>query len=123
MAGMLKNKPIIVFDEKAVGKRIAILRQAKGLTQKMLAEKIGIKRALVSDYERGKVRIYGDMIARIAIVLKVSSDDILGLKLKSFDKQMPSLKIMKRVRQITELPAAKQKIILRNIDINLSGLN
>jgi transcriptional regulator with XRE-family HTH domain len=116
MPGVLKHEPKIIFDEKAVGTRIAELRQANGLTQHALADKIGINRALISDYERGKVRIYGDMIARIALALKVTTDDILGLKSNALPKQIPSLKLMKRLYEMDKLPNSKQKALLTTID-------
>jgi len=72
--------PDIDFGNETIGQRIAIVRKAKKLSQQKLADMIGITRELVSGYERGKVRIFGDLVARFAIVLEVSADELLGLK-------------------------------------------
>ena len=52
----------------------------KKLTQKELADKIGISRILVWNYENGRLRLYDEMVKRFAIALEVSTDYLLGLK-------------------------------------------
>jgi len=70
------------LDDKSetIGQRIAKIRKIKGISQQILADKIGINRYLVSDYELGRARIYDEMVKRFAIALKVSADYLLGLK-------------------------------------------
>jgi transcriptional regulator with XRE-family HTH domain len=70
----------IAYDKNTIGERIAKIRKEKGLTQKELADKIGISRSLLANYECGWTRLFGDMIAGFAIALEVSTDEILGLK-------------------------------------------
>ena len=71
-----------IEEEKSVtiGQRIYELRKKKKLTQKELADKIGISRILVWNYENGRLRLYDEMVKRFAIALKVSTDYLLGLK-------------------------------------------
>ena len=71
--------PEINLGEKSIGERISIIRKQKGLTQKKLAEKMGLVNYLISDYERGRRRLYDEMVARFAIALEVSTDYLLGL--------------------------------------------
>lgn len=42
------------FDKLEIGKKIKILRKTRGLTQEQLAEKLGCKRATISNYEIGR---------------------------------------------------------------------
>ena len=65
---------------ETTGQRIAKLRKKQGMSQQTLADKIGINRYLVSDYEIGRARIYDEMVKRFAIALDVSTDYLLGLK-------------------------------------------
>jgi len=109
------------YDE-TIGKRIARFRKKQGLTQKELSEKIGIDRTLIANYEVDRVRIYDDMIARIAIALNISADVLLGVKEVIDKENTQSLKIMKRMRRIEKLPSMQQKTILRNIDLSLTGI-
>ena len=54
---------------------------SRGITQNRpqieLAEKTGMVQTLVSDYERGKLRLNADMILRFATALEISTDALL----------------------------------------------
>jgi transcriptional regulator with XRE-family HTH domain len=113
-----KLKP--VDKDFPISQRIAKFRKAKGLTQEELADKIGIKRVLLSDYERGKIRIHSEMVLRITTALAISADTLLGLN-GIYKNDMPSLKLMKRFNQIEKLPPSKQKALLTTIDSFLKG--
>jgi transcriptional regulator with XRE-family HTH domain len=113
-----KLKP--VDKDYPINKRIAKFRKVKGLTQDELAGKIGIKRVLLSDYERGKIRIHSEMVIRIAAALKISADTLLGVN-GVYKSDMPSLKLMRRFNQIEKLPPSKQKALLTTIDSFLKG--
>ena len=109
--------PPLNISLDTVGKRIAKLRKKLGLTQKELAEKIGIPRSMIADYECNRHRIYDEMIIRIAIALQVSTDELLGLKVNNKkDNNTPSLRLAKRINKISKLPEYEQKFILKTID-------
>lgn len=72
--------PPIDLGTESIGDRLKRFRNIKELTQQELADKIGIVRALVSDYERGRLRLYDEMVARFSVALDVSADVIIGLK-------------------------------------------
>lgn len=123
MSRPIKNElpEIHNFDEKEVSKRIAYFRKAYGLTQKELAEKIGINRYLISDYEQGRVRIYDEMIVRLANALEISTDKLLGVGSTEEEQKLPSLKLMKRLFEIEKLEPNQQKALLKNIDMFLKA--
>ena len=110
-----KLKPLKISNEK-IGKRIALIRKERGMSQLELAEKIGISRKLVTDYETGRIRIFDEMILRFAIALKVTSDTLLGLKDFNYEKPLPSLRVMRRMKEIDNLPEIKKKFILKALD-------
>jgi len=68
-----------VCKETRIAERLAILRKAKGLTQRQLAEKIGIERSTYAYYECGRLPSV-DILARIYRVLAVSMDYVAGLR-------------------------------------------
>jgi len=71
--------PLNLCDE-TLGQRIARIRRKRELTQKDLAEKIGITRSRLSNYEIDRIRLYDEMLIRFAIALNVSLDYLVGLK-------------------------------------------
>ena len=117
-----KELPPLEVDIGAIGNRIAKFRKERGLTQKELAKKVGILHTLVSDYERGKTRLFDEMIVRFALALEVSTDELLGLQKEKTKIFNPSLKIIRRLKKIEELPLSKQKTVLQNLDLVLQAV-
>lgn len=107
---------------ESIGERIARLRKARGLTQIQLAATLGITQGLLSSYECDRLRLNAEMTIHFANVLKVSSDELLGMKpaKKKIAAQSEngelSLKLVRRLKGIEQLPPGKQKALLSMID-------
>ena len=61
------------------------------MTQAQLAEKLGIRQNMISDYERGKRRLSPSMAKRIAKILKIKVD------LKGLDEESAAGKVAREV--------------------------
>jgi len=97
------------------GQRLARIRRERGFTQVELAQKTGLTQTLVSDYERGKLRLNAEMILRFANALEVSTDDLLQPSTGK-PARKPSRKVLRRLEQIEALPPSQQTTLLRTID-------
>lgn len=86
-----------------------------------LAERTGIIQGLISDYERGKLRLSAEMAVRFALALEVSTDELLGLKAGAKNAKKPSRRVLRRLEQIEALPLSKQSTLLKTIDTFLRG--
>ena len=64
--------------EEIIGRNIARYREAAGLTQAILAEKIGISTAFVSRVERGQKKVKVETLYATAKALNVSVDALLS---------------------------------------------
>ena len=113
--------PPLDLGKETLGQRLARLRKERGLTQVELAEKIGVNQAIITDYERGKMRMFDEMIVRFSLALNVSTDEILGKVKDRKNSYKPSLKITKRLAKIDELPISQQRALLKTIDNFLKG--
>ncbi len=118
-ASRLKPTPIPRGDE-SLGERLARLRKERGFTQKELAGKTGLIQALISDYERGKLRLNAEMILRFTTALEISTDELLqpgGPR----PARKPSRKVLRRLEQIETLPSPQQTVLLKTIDTFLEN--
>lgn len=119
------------LGSEPLGQRIARFRKEKGYTQNELAQKIAIDgasdreirniRVLISDYERGILRPNYEVLILIASVLKVTTDELLGLKPSKNRGSQPSLKVMRRLLKIESLPPSQQRSLLNTIDAVLKA--
>ena len=110
-------------DKETLGQRLAQIRKEHGLTQVELAERTGLIQVVVSDYERGRLRLPADMAVRFAEVLGVSTDELLrpGRKSAAQNGKQPSLKLVRRMEQIEALPIYQQRALLTTIDTFISA--
>ena len=99
-----------------VGRRIARLRKLRGFSQEALSHAMGISRKQVTDYETGKAHLNDEMVIRFALTLKVSTDELLGLKSARPPEEAPTLRLSRRMRELTQLPEAKRRAILKTLD-------
>ena len=64
---------------KKIGKRIKKIREDKGLSQQILAERIGLNRVSLSQIENGQRTINAEEISKLAKFFNISSDILLDL--------------------------------------------
>ena len=64
------------MQSNRVGNLLAAARLKANITQSQLAEQLGIRQNMISDYERGKRRLSPSMAKRIAKTLKIKVDRI-----------------------------------------------
>ena len=118
MPGRAKTEPETMTSE--IGERLAKLRKERGFTQVELAEKLGVSQAVVSEYERGESRLTAPMLLRVAEILSVSADEILGLS-HAPKRRQANRRLLRRLEQIENLPQRKQDALVQTIDAFLKS--
>ena len=116
--GMARAKSNGVAVEP-IGERLARLRKERGLTQIELASELGVTQSHISAWERGNLRLHGELIAEIAGLLDVSADELLGLE-KVPREDPTSRRLVRRLRSFGQLPKRDQEALLRTIDAFLA---
>lgn len=96
--------------------RVAPLRQERGITQVEKADRLGICQPVVSDYERGALRIHGEFVVRLAKILRVSADEILGLQKDAPAGGPRDSAIARRLRDIEKLSKRDRDGLAPTID-------
>jgi transcriptional regulator with XRE-family HTH domain len=111
------KKPEQTLDDPSItiGKRLQSVRKRRGLTQKELADKIGMTREVVASYETGRSHLTATTLLDIAAVLRVTVNEILGLERKAVEVTI-TRRWAKRMDIIEGLPESVKKHILRTLD-------
>lgn len=98
------------------GARLAELRQARGLSQDELAALVEVSRRVIAYYEVQSAQPPGALLVDLAHALKVSTDELLGVKPVRETLSPKTARLLKRLRRIEELPPADQRAVLKLVD-------
>lgn len=71
-----------------LGKQIKILRITKDLTQKQLADMLGVGSYIVSNIEKGRTEPDIETIKKLCVIFDITSDELLGLETESQRRQV-----------------------------------
>lgn len=100
-----------------IAQRLVRLRKERGLTQAQMAERLGVSQPVVSDYERGGLRLHGELILKVAEILEVSADQLLGIETKAPPKKRgPQSQLERQLAAIASLPRKEQQQLLAVVD-------
>lgn len=116
-----RRKFVAPIDDKAISRRLGEIRRSRGLTQAELAVKLGLNQPLVSQYERGDIRMHASLVAAFAKALHVSTDELLGLQPSKQNGLPKDRRFLRRLEKIETLSRRDKQALLRTIDRFLGG--
>jgi transcriptional regulator with XRE-family HTH domain len=104
-----------------IAERLSKLRKEKGITQVEMAERLGVSQPVASDYERGKLRLHGELIIQLCGILEVSADELLGVSESPKKKSaINNRRLSNRLQAIDQLSKRDQDALFRTIDAFIS---
>jgi len=98
------------------GQRLFEARQALGLSQTEVAEKLGMKQAGYAAWERDNVALHPEQICYLAEILHVSVEHLLGIEEKSTHKGGPAGKIRKVFEKVNKLSRHQQNKVAEFVE-------
>lgn len=104
---------------KGFGPRLKQTREARGLSQKQLADLVGADVVQISRYERSQVLPALETAATLAHTLRVSTDELwLGAEAGKapVDPPIADLRLYQRFREAESLPRQDREAIILLID-------
>ena len=105
---------------KALGRRLATLRQEAGLTQHTVAAHLGIAQQTLAHYEVGRLRLPVAFVPTLAALFGVSTDTLLGVSearaTTRDSKRGPTPKLQRQLERLRRLPKAQQHVVLAMLD-------
>lgn len=98
------------------GERLRELRQVRGLTQIELGQMVGLTQRVVSHYETYVKFPPARIIPVLAKALKVTTDELLGLKSFKDESLAKHKSLMRRFRIVDEFPLRDQRTVFSLIN-------
>jgi transcriptional regulator with XRE-family HTH domain len=108
------------IDDKTIGQRVRQVRKKHGRSQTEVAKALGVHQSLVSEYERGTVRIPATVLAAFGQILKTPLEQLVGLKTPK-DGVFKDRRFIRRLERIEKLPKRSKQALLKTIDTYLDG--
>jgi SOS-response transcriptional repressor LexA len=99
MSSTRKPKKPITAEDRQRGRRMRQLRNAAGMTQDQVAERIGISRVAVTNWESGKNSLESGRVPEVAALYGVSADQLLG-KIAMEESTTGARYVVERVRVV-----------------------
>lgn len=101
---------------KGFGGRLRTIRQQRGLTQEELGKAVRVSNRVIAYYEADGAQPPGALLAELARVLRVSADELLGLRPVRDDTPPRTARLLKRLRKVEHLAPADQRAVLKLVD-------
>jgi transcriptional regulator with XRE-family HTH domain len=98
------------------GERLCQIRKSRGMTQAELGKAAGVSNRVIAYYEQDGAQPPGAMLVDVARALRVSTDQLLGLKPAKEKTSPRAARLLKRLRKIEDLPPADQRTVLKILD-------
>jgi len=98
------------------GRRLADIRKSRSMTQAQLGEFVGVSNRVIAYYETESDQPPGALLAELAKALKVSADELLGLKPPKEPTNPKLARLLNRLKRVADLPPADQRAVLQHID-------
>jgi transcriptional regulator with XRE-family HTH domain len=126
LAALTLEQPTMTIsdDERTffagLGERVALLRKARGITQVVLAEALGVSQQTVQAYEVGRRRIPVSTLRLLAKTLGVSLDELMAEDEHAPRKREPVPQVQRQLERISALPKPKQRAVMDVIEALLA---
>ena len=105
----------------AFGERLVAAREEAGLSQRELADKLGITQRALSWWEREPVALKPEQVAQLATVLGVSTDFLLGVPTAKKRGTGPTGKARRAFEAVSKLPRHHQQKIVDVVETFVAG--
>jgi transcriptional regulator with XRE-family HTH domain len=120
-SAMPKRKMQLKEKGETFGERLARLRQAAGYSQRDLATEIGISNRMIAYYEKETEYPPTHLLPLLAKVLRVTSDQLLGLEKEKGNGRHHDNRLWRRFSQVEKLPTQLRKQIVQILDAFLGS--
>ena len=98
------------------GKRLRALREQRGLTQRHVAERIGVQVPQISRYEAGGAMPSAETLIELSDVLEVGLDELVLGRNGKRAEEVRDVRLLERVRELEKLDRRFRETAIAVID-------
>jgi len=120
LADMQKGRPS-TRPRPPFGERLRALREAAGLSQQQIADKLGMTQTAYAWWERNPVALRPEQLQNLATVLNISAEELLGTNGTKKRGNGPIGKARQIFERVSQLPRATQQRILATVEDALTA--
>ena len=113
--GMQTGRPSIK-ERPPFGERLHAMREAAGLSQELLAKRLGLTQRAYAYWERNPVALRPDQLMKLAEALSVGPEDLLGENGAKSRRTGPAGKMRRLFESASALPRSQQQKIIALLD-------
>jgi transcriptional regulator with XRE-family HTH domain len=106
------DAPMRKKERPALGRHLAELRQAAGLTQMQLADKLGVHHSNIAFWELSGTPPRGQVLPKMAEAFGVSVDTLLGVTPPKPKRQAAKGRLQLVFEQVAKLPRRQQQKVI-----------
>jgi len=103
------------------GARLKALRESAGLSQKQVAEQLGILQGTYALWERRDVALRADQTAKLAEILGTSADELVVGAARRLARGGPTGKARRVFEEVSRLPRNRQQRIIATVEDMLTA--
>lgn len=103
------------------GARLYQAREDKGLSQRQVAEELGVPLKTYANWERRSVGIKPEHLSQLAAVLGVTLDHLFGAEAAPKKQDGPVGKARRLFEEVSDMPRHQQQRILSALDDMIAG--
>jgi len=104
------------LDMSTFAERLKLLRQARSMTQSRLSQLLAIDPRAYSRWERGDNIPHLETLIKIADVLQVTLDELVGRSMLANDIKIRNLELNQLCQQADDLPDTDQQALIQILD-------
>jgi len=110
------GRPPISQNRTAFGQRLYAARIQAGLSQNQVAEKLGITQPSYADWERSAVSLKPEYLPKLAEMLGVSIESLLGVEERPRSTSGPGGKLRRIFEEASRLPRYQQQRVIAIVE-------
>jgi len=108
--------PRMRAPKNIIGERISAARKVAGLTQRQVAEMLGIPTRTFSYYESPKGDLPSSLLLSLADILGADARELLGDETAEPSRRGPRSIMEQRAEAVRELPRQEQQFVIKFLD-------